>query len=119
MDPLMDFGDIQKTPQASKKAKRIMMQRMTGAEMLMHLFDTQSNIQEESTRNLNTNLSPLEIAEITLHQMCGRLVRLALACRHVPVPQKWIGSSVALGFDAGTVQPRFGGEELARRSTIV
>merc|ERR1712182_85386 len=39
--------------------------------------------------------------EINLSEMVSQLVSMAAACRKVAVPQKWVGSSVCLGFDCG------------------
>merc|ERR1719498_2062614 len=48
----------------------------------------------------------MELAEIVCNEVVRRLVRLAIACRLLIVPQKWIGSSVALAFDAGQTPAR-------------
>lgn len=48
-------------------------------------------------------VSPTEMAELALGEAVRQLCRLALACRKVPVPQKWLRSSVALSFDSGCI----------------
>jgi len=44
---------------------------------------------------------------------------MSVACHRCPVPQKWIGSSVALGFDAGQLPQRSTSQSSIRRRAIV
>jgi len=136
MDPLLDFGGsagseepsspnmVHKTitkghSKASKKCQRLMLQRMNGGEMLMHLLDTHCEPQDPGDDVVKDKLTPAEVSEIVMSQIVARMVRLAMVCRHVPVPQKWIGSSVALGFDVGELPSRNGGEDSVRKSVVV
>lgn len=105
MDPLMDFGGAKKEKTA-KKAFRFMLQKLAGHEMLMHLLDVHQIPEDSAEAEIKTRLSPEELAEITLSEIVERLIRLSLNCRLTPVPQKWIGSSVALAFDAGPLPAR-------------
>mmetsp|Transcript_81784 Transcript_81784/g.227707 ORF Transcript_81784/g.227707 Transcript_81784/m.227707 type:complete len:794 (-) Transcript_81784:131-2512(-) len=116
MDPLLDVGGSTGN-KASKKAFRIMLQRMNGADVLMHYIDMHQCLQDVEGAGVE-RLSPTELSEIVLHESVFRLARLAIACRHAPVPQKWIGSSVALGFDCGQLPLRTSVDE-ARRSVKV
>lgn len=118
MDPLLDLG-MTGNAKMSKKALRVMLQRMTGAEMLIHFLDVHQEPLGLSEGILQDKLSPTEVAELVAHEVVGRLAQLAIACRRSPVPQKWIGSSVGLAFDAGQLPARGGGEEEVRKSTMV
>jgi len=115
MDPLLDIG-VTGNEKMAKKALRVMLQRMTGAEMLLHFLDVH---QEQPAVDLELQLSPLEVAELAAFEVLRQLAKLSVACRRSPVPQKWIGSSVGLGFDAGHLPARDVGEEQVRRSTQV
>lgn len=117
MDPLLDFGGARREKTA-KKAFRFLLQRLAGHEMLAHLFDVHQTPEDPGAK-LNSVLSPEELAELVCSEMVLRLVKLALNCRLVPVPQKWIGSSVALGFDAGETPTRSTPEETIRKSVQV
>jgi len=121
MDPLLDLG-IAGDKKVVKKATRVMLQRMSGAEMLMHFLDVHQDEEgvPQPEEDLDENLSRVEVAELSHHEIVHRLAYLAIACRQSPVPQKWIGSSVALGFDSGQ-PPRRGdaSEEEVRSSAIV
>jgi hypothetical protein len=64
-------------------------------------------------------MSRVEVAELSHHEIIRRLANLAIACRQSPVPQKWIGSSVALGFDSGEPPRRDASEDEVRSATIV
>jgi len=97
MDPLLDFGgEDAYSASTRKKAKRIALQRMPAAEMFLHFTDMHLTPTPAHTGRV---LMPTELAEVVLSEICRKLVQLASACRKAPAPQKWIGSSVALGFD--------------------
>jgi len=104
MNPLLDLGGGgEKT---MKKAFRIMLQRMSGAEVFMHFADLHQAPPDPGEGSLEGVRSPLELAELVLCKTAQSLATLAASCRHVPVPQKWIGSSVALCFDNGELPAR-------------
>lgn len=113
MDPLLDIGGTS-DKRKHNKALRIMLQRMTGPEMFMHFLDVHEKPADPGDALLHTMRSPMEHAEITLNEMLKKLVHLAMSCRSVPAPQKWIGSSVLLGFEAGSVPERRELEEALR-----
>mmetsp|Transcript_2786 Transcript_2786/g.6618 ORF Transcript_2786/g.6618 Transcript_2786/m.6618 type:complete len:809 (-) Transcript_2786:4-2430(-) len=115
LDPLLDLGHG--SEKMAKKAMRIMLQRMHAATMLLYLVDLQ-DLPPPSQVQLTNTLSQSEMAEIVLHEMVRRLARLSIACVKCSVPQKWIGSSVALGFDVGELTKR-GEEEQLREKVIV
>eukprot|EP00931_Biecheleriopsis_adriatica_P051706 TRINITY_DN3001_c0_g1_i5.p1 TRINITY_DN3001_c0_g1~~TRINITY_DN3001_c0_g1_i5.p1 ORF type:complete len:860 (-),score=192.34 TRINITY_DN3001_c0_g1_i5:379-2958(-) len=118
MDPLLDLG-MTGNAKMLKKADRIMLQRMTGAEMLMHFLDVHQEPIDVPDAAMQEVLTPIEIAEIVAHEVVSRLAQLAIACRRSPAPQKWIGSSVGLGFDAGHLPPRAQGEGQLRKAVLV
>jgi len=106
-DPLLDLrrdgGES-----IRKKAFRVMLQRMTAPEMFMHFLDVHQSPADPGDSEVATVLSPTEVAEQGLGEMVCQLACLAIACRKAPAPQKWLGSSVALCFDAGTLPSRKG-----------
>jgi len=115
MDPLLDLG--KRSEKMAKKALRIMLQRMTSASMLMFYLDLMEH-PLPSTAALEHELGRAETAEVVLHETLVKVTGLAVACMKCPVPQKWIGSSVALGFDIGQM-PKRGEEEKFRQKIIV
>ena len=69
-----------------------------------------------------------EAAAIVLHELVKQLLHLAVTCERLEIPQKWIGSSVALGYDGSLFPGRDqdsgqggerAGEELIRSKVIV
>lgn len=110
MDPLLDTGitDVK----SLKKALRFMYQRIAGGDIVMYFMDTHV---EEAFENfdLNTTVSPSEYAEIVLAELVSKIVKLCIACHNVPAPQKWIGSSVALGYDVGMLPSRSSDDDYA------
>lgn len=120
LDPLLDLSHMKEFKDHSKikkKAFRFYLQGLAGAEMMMHFLDVHQEPAEPE--KLNETLSPTELVEIVLSEIAKRLARLSIACRLAPVPQKWIGSSVALGFDAGELPPRSTGEATTRKKVKV
>jgi len=121
MDPLLDIRlGGSKRNKLVRKAMRIMLQRFTACEMFVHFCDTHQEPADPGTDALGACLAPVEVGELALHEIVARLIGLAVACRRAPVPQKWLGSSVALGFDVGFLPNRvIGCEEEVRRKTLV
>ena len=119
MDPLLDTGitDVK----SLKKALRFMYQRLTGTDIMMYFMDTHQEPAGDAEKfDLNTTVSPSEYAEIVLAELVSKIVKLSISCHNVPVPQKWIGSSVALGFDAGELPARSDDDDytLSRKKVI-
>eukprot|EP00931_Biecheleriopsis_adriatica_P064323 TRINITY_DN3911_c0_g2_i1.p1 TRINITY_DN3911_c0_g2~~TRINITY_DN3911_c0_g2_i1.p1 ORF type:complete len:829 (+),score=153.66 TRINITY_DN3911_c0_g2_i1:93-2579(+) len=117
MDPLLDFG-VKGTEKLIKKAKRIMLQRMTAAQILLYFLDLHTDLAHPD-EELQTTLSQAETAELILHELMTKLAHLSVACHRSPVPQKWIGSSVALAFDAGKLPSRRTPQEEIRKQAVV
>ncbi|CAK8985996.1 unnamed protein product [Durusdinium trenchii] len=118
MDPLLDLG-MSGNAKMAHKALRVMLQRMPAVEMLLHWLDLHQEPLDVEDHELPGRLCTTELAEVVGHEAVRGLYGLAVACRRSPVPQKWIGSSVGLGFDAGHVPKREHGEEEVRKSTVV
>merc|ERR1719188_2912265 len=120
MDPMLDLG-VTGDRRVVKKALRVMLQRMCGAEMLMHFMDVHQDAEDTawSDEDADEYLTRVEVAELSHHEIVRRLACLAIACRQSPVPQKWIGSSVALGYDCGEPPRRAAPEEEVRSATVV
>lgn len=122
MDPLMDL-DKQKSEKSLKKAGRLMLQSMTGSEIFMHFLDLHFLDHYGSTVDSNVDLAgtfgAAELGEIVMHEIVRSLTRLAAACQLVKVPQKWVGSSVALGYDSGLLPSRSKGEGAIRDTVLV
>jgi len=119
MDPLLDLWQQGAEGKLAKKAFRVMLQRMTAARMIMYFLDMHADLPHPSEAELATTFSQAETAEVVLHETVTKLLSLSIACKRCPVPQKWIGSSVALGFDVGQLLSREHAEEQLRRQTIV
>lgn len=113
-DPLLDLGGSgRSSKKTAKKARRLMLQRMKAQEMLDYFSDNRlvegwpsDPRGEAGAQIMQKHLSPAEAMEVIMAELVDQLVRLAFACRHLAVPQKWIGSSVALGYDAGRMFER-------------
>mmetsp|Transcript_17868 Transcript_17868/g.34829 ORF Transcript_17868/g.34829 Transcript_17868/m.34829 type:complete len:702 (-) Transcript_17868:94-2199(-) len=120
LSPLLEFGGTESMGKdIGKKARRIMLQRMEASTIFMHFLDTHQVPADVEGDGLDTLLSPAELTELVHSEIVNELVRLALACRRTPVPQKWIGSSVALGFDDAKLPKRAAPEEEVRRKVVV
>uniref|UniRef100_A0A7S2A4M6 C2 domain-containing protein n=1 Tax=Trieres chinensis TaxID=1514140 RepID=A0A7S2A4M6_TRICV len=109
------------SPEMMKKVARKAMQVMKGDSILSHFTDVHLDgydnidISEIGTERY----TPTELAEIVLHQTTKQLLGLAVACHGAPFPQKWIGSSIALGYDAGTLPRRSPSSEEALRASVL
>jgi len=103
----------------SKKALRLMLQRMKASEILRHFLDVHQHPRDLGEAELACVFSPTEVVEIVCHELVQRLGKLAIACRHVPVPNKWLGSSVALGFECHSLPNRAASESAVREAVRV
>eukprot|EP00928_Gymnodinium_smaydae_P029449 TRINITY_DN22179_c0_g8_i1.p1 TRINITY_DN22179_c0_g8~~TRINITY_DN22179_c0_g8_i1.p1 ORF type:complete len:843 (+),score=169.79 TRINITY_DN22179_c0_g8_i1:425-2953(+) len=121
MDPLLDVGGGDQFGEwMTKKAARVIYQRMTSSEVFMYFLDVlQEPFESYEAQASTETLQPTELVELVMHEVVRRLVQLAVACRLSPAPQKWIGSSVALGFDCGSLPPRAESESAVRDRVIV
>jgi len=109
---------------------RMSLQRMNGPQVLMHYLDLhdvpadeneslKDDIEETDCARKADVYTKSEVAEIVLHETVSQLVQLSAACHASKVPQKWLGSSVALGYDAGSFPPRSNSAEQSVRSNVI
>lgn len=103
---------------AGKKLRRRNYQQLKGPEIMSYLVDLHSNTFENITSE-DEHLSKEEYAEVVLDEVFKRMARIALICHRVLIPQKWIGSSVAIGFDVGTLPLRSEAREDVQKRVIV
>lgn len=74
-----------------KKANRMMLQRLSANDMLMHFFDVHQ-VPEDPGYQVESWLTPIEVAEISHHEMARKLLQLAVACRSRRAPGSQAGS---------------------------
>mmetsp|Transcript_32048 Transcript_32048/g.75158 ORF Transcript_32048/g.75158 Transcript_32048/m.75158 type:complete len:660 (+) Transcript_32048:31-2010(+) len=103
-DPLLDVKFAGMGADAHKKALRLVFSQMSGVEMFTYLLDLRS--MDCKDEELDRRVSASELAEILLRELVKELVSLSAVCRLVKVPQKWVGSSVALTFDVDSLPLR-------------
>lgn len=117
-DPLLDFEE-QKSEKSKKKAGRLLLQHMEGQEIMMHFLDLHLGATADSDADLAEVYSAAELGELVCYEVTNRLANLCAICQNVSVPQKWVGSSVALGYDCGALPPRSRSAEEIKSSVIV
>jgi hypothetical protein len=105
----------------SKKSRRLLYQHLKGAKIFQHLLDLQSLSSTANNPNISNDetYDDDEYLEIIMHEIVKKLTKLVIACHIVTIPQKWIGSSLAIGFDAGEIPKKTTSEEAIRKSAIV
>jgi len=86
-----------------KKTRRFALQRLVAEEFLMHWIDF-ADLQPLGDEA--SNLLPVEYSEVILFDAIGQLAALCKDTLSMPVPQMWIGSSVALACDGGALPER-------------
>ena len=82
-----------------KQAKRFMLNSLDGTGVFRFFYDLHNDgtPDEDSAQKY----LPVEVEEIVAHELTKQLIELASACHKVIIPQKWIGSSVAVCYDSG------------------
>mmetsp|Transcript_2008 Transcript_2008/g.3207 ORF Transcript_2008/g.3207 Transcript_2008/m.3207 type:complete len:436 (+) Transcript_2008:309-1616(+) len=96
-----------------KKHKRMQLQSMPAYNWLSYFLD----IREAAVSfDRTTTASPSEYAEAILCTLIKRMTALVQAFQSIPAPQKWIGSSIAFGFDCGLLPPRSELDSISERS---
>jgi len=111
----------------TKKTAKWIYQQMKGVDIFSYFLDLHcdSVAQEipcsecECSDYLERNYSPIEFSEIVTHEILKRLLRLKSTCQKVTTPQKWIGSSVGIGFDCEMVPRRLPQTEKEIRDGII
>lgn len=104
------WGDV-----SQRRAKGLPLQRMSVVQALAGFMDLRDAIKEErlwptdgAASFAAQFLSPTEYSELALLVVIRELSSLVAATTQVPVPQKWVGSSVGLLADVGAAPPRQG-----------
>eukprot|EP00588_Corethron_pennatum_P003105 CAMPEP_0194300392 /NCGR_PEP_ID=MMETSP0169-20130528/61230_1 /TAXON_ID=218684 /ORGANISM="Corethron pennatum, Strain L29A3" /LENGTH=718 /DNA_ID=CAMNT_0039050553 /DNA_START=223 /DNA_END=2380 /DNA_ORIENTATION=- len=114
-DPLLDTSRKIRTESNAKKMRRMQLQTLTGQDIFMHFLD----LHLEEFPEQKEQMQRAEYLEILFHEFVVQLTRLFVACQNLPVPQMWIGSSIALGFDCGRLPSRAPSEETDIRSSVL
>ncbi|CAK9010556.1 unnamed protein product [Durusdinium trenchii] len=124
--PTLDLRGWSWGDNTQRRAKRLPLQRMQLSQALSSLLDLRAAIAEErfwpsedsfvparpgargADAFLHNFLCAAEYSELALLAFVCELSRLLRACEEVPVPQKWVQSSLALLVEAGVAPPRRG-----------
>jgi len=111
-DPLHEFTCRRFVSQWKlKKAKRFFFQRMTAGGVLAAFIDLRDQGLESRAGWNNAAsdpsfLRPCEYAEILLLTIISELASILRSSLGVPVPQKWVGSSIAIVAEVNGTPPR-------------
>lgn len=95
-----------------KQTRKLMYQRLSGAEFLRYFFDTTACDLQIS--DYSSHLSEIEYSMYLHIQAVRELSDILLAVQSIPVPQKWVGSSIVFSFECSALPRR---EELAASGT--
>jgi len=126
--PTLDLRGWSWGDSVQRRAKRLPLQRLSLAQALNAMIDLRAPIAEEKwwpseeTQAVASSakgrgapdpffksfLGAAEYAEIALRTFVHELARLCRSCDEVPVPQKWVQSSLALLMEVGVAPPRTG-----------
>lgn len=123
-DPVLDFNRLgllfstTKADSTEKVLRRFALQRMPGSDVFMHFLDVHQQPRKNASSPEDA-LRPSEFAELISWEVSMQLCRLALACCTAPVAQKWLGSSVALGFDDARLPRRSLSREQLQKRVLV
>lgn len=100
------------------QAHRFMLNSLDGTGVFRYFFDLhQDGLEEEGATS--SLYQPIEVAEMVAHELTCQMIRLAASCYRVRIPQKWIGSSVAVTFDSGFFPERSEDAEASIRSKVL
>jgi hypothetical protein len=79
--------------------EKLMFKRLDGTNVFRYFFDLHMDgMFSSATTN---DYLPIEVAEIVPHELMSQLIGLSTACQKVKIPHKWIGSWIAVAYDAG------------------
>jgi len=123
MDPQHDI-QISFLRKSEDEAQSKAFQKTKVHDVLMYYLDIHEVSNETTCENMSieTAYSSSEVAEIVLHETVCKLVQLSSACHNIKVPpQKWLGSSVALGYDTDnfSLHSDISSEQRIRSNVIV
>lgn len=91
---------------AEKRLQRRAFQALSGADTMSFFIDLHTNSFGDASFSSKDYLTIEEYSELILNEVVRRLSRLSVICHKIILPQKWIGSSIAIGFDSGTIPLR-------------
>jgi len=94
-----------------KRSQRFQLQRLQAQEFLRYWIDF-SDLEGES--NLQHQMCAVEYSEALLWDAVEQTAALCVDALRMPVPQMWIGSSLALSCEGGQFQPRQSQGKLAK-----
>ncbi|EER11980.1 hypothetical protein Pmar_PMAR019084 [Perkinsus marinus ATCC 50983] len=80
------------------QARRLQYQRLSAQDFLTFFLDMRHAYSPDGP--LCESRTPEEFIELVLLQILRKLCKICAALSEVKIPQMWVGSSVALGFDA-------------------
>ncbi|CAJ1409858.1 unnamed protein product [Effrenium voratum] len=125
--PTLDLRGWSWGDNVQRRAKRLPLQRLPLGQALSALLDMRAPIAEErlwpgedcfvprmaqgrpTADPFRQNfLGAAEYAELAMLAFVRQLAKLLRCCEEVPVPQKWVQSSLALLVEAGAAPPRKG-----------
>jgi hypothetical protein len=120
---LFEKRDIVQTKLGSKikeaqieQMEKLMYKRLDGTNVFRYFFDLHMDGTFSSVTR--QDYLPIEVAEIVSHEVMSQLIGLSTACHKVKIPQKWIGSSVAVAYDAGFFPDRFLEDDFSHEANI-
>jgi len=103
-DPLNDLRDVFLfNERFQERATRLALQRMETWSLLLMFFDFRKACEDTDIESCLGSAEYTELAELAVVRKAAALLR---ACDAVPVPQKWVGSSIGVVADAGAAPPR-------------
>jgi hypothetical protein len=100
-----------------KNVKRIMLIGFAGSSVLRYFYDLHEH-EKSSNPTASDNYLPIEVVELVSLELLSQLIRLSALCQKVKIPQKWIGSSIALYYDSGLFPDRSDSSEADIRSKV-
>ncbi|KAF4659795.1 hypothetical protein FOZ61_004469 [Perkinsus olseni] len=80
------------------QARRLQYQRLSAQDFLTFFLDMRHAYSSDGP--LSQGRTPEEYIELVLLQILRKLCKICSALSEVKIPQMWVGSSIALGFDA-------------------
>jgi len=101
-DPLLDTSKTFQNENNGKKMRRKQLQSLKAQDIFMHFLD----LHVEEFPEQEDQMQRSEYLEMLFHEFVVQLTKLFVSCQDLPVPQMWIGSSIALGFDSGHLPSR-------------
>lgn len=110
LDPTLDRSFLQMTltslSSCESKGRQKQLNKLNGSDIFTYFSDIHLNDFDDDTLDIEEYLTKEEYIELIMYAIVRSLTRLSVICHKVVLPQKWIGSSVLVGFDVGTIPKR-------------